>query len=110
RRALSHHGKMDARILHILGLHRLRPVHAHLVCKPPGGDRVFPYAKHAILVGVEHAAGDWALFRTVCDFAFTLDQEASAPALLDGRMEGLHADARHVSRRFAGITWYRRAR
>ena len=40
-RALPHHGKMDAGLLRFLGLHRLQPVHAHLVCEHPGRDAVF---------------------------------------------------------------------
>src|SRR4030095_9890951 len=37
-RALPHNGEMDAGLLYFLGLHRFRPVHAHLVREHPGGD------------------------------------------------------------------------
>ena len=46
-RALSHHGEMDARLLRFLGLHRLQPVHAHLVCQHPGRDAIFSRPKYA---------------------------------------------------------------
>ena len=46
RRALPHHGEMDAGLLHFLGLHRLRPVHADLVREHPGRDRILHYSKH----------------------------------------------------------------
>ena len=45
-RALPHHGKMDAGLLHFLGLHRVRSVHAHLVCEHTGGDAIFYHPKH----------------------------------------------------------------
>ena len=37
-RALPHHGEVDARLHRLLGLHRLQPIHAHLVCEHPGRD------------------------------------------------------------------------
>ena len=73
RRALSHHGKMDVGLLRFLGLHRFRPVHAHLVRKHPRRDAVFHHSKHAILVGVEHALGDWPVLHSVPDFADALN-------------------------------------
>ena len=74
--ALSHHGKMDAGLLRFLGLHRLRPVHAHLVREHSGRDAVFHHSKHAIMVGVEHAAGDRALFHCLSNSAHALDQRS----------------------------------
>ena len=72
-RALSHHGEMDARVLRLLGLHRLWSVHAHLVCEYPGGDPIFPHAKYAIVVGTQHASGDRPVLCTVWNFAIALD-------------------------------------
>src|SRR6266480_754365 len=109
-RALPHHGEMDARLLHFLGLHRLRPIHAHLVCKHAGGDGIFYHPKHRILVGPEHAPGGWTFLRAICDFTFTLDQKGTASALLRRGMDRLHANARHVPRHLARVTWHRRAR
>src|SRR6266540_1932693 len=100
---------MDFGLLHLLGLHRLRPIHAHLVRKYTGGDTVFPYAEYSVLVGAEHAPGDRPLLCAVRDFAVALDQKASPPAFNLGRLDGVHADARHVSGRAAGITWEGRA-
>ncbi len=87
-----------------------RSIHAHLVCEYPGGDTIFYHSKHRIVVGAEHAASGRALLRTICDFAFALDQKGTAPALLCGWMDCLHANARHVPHRLAGVTWHRRAR
>ena len=39
--ALPHHGEMDAGLLCFLGLHRLWPIHAHLVREHAGRDGVF---------------------------------------------------------------------
>src|SRR5205814_2732234 len=72
-RALPHHGEVDAGLLRLLGLHRLRPVHAHLVCKHAGRDAIFYHPKHRILVGAEHAPGGWTFLRAICDFTFALD-------------------------------------
>src|SRR5947207_5370226 len=108
-RALSHHGEMDVRVLRFLGLYRLRPIHAHLVCKHAGGDAVFHHPKHRVLVGTEHAPGGRTFLRAICDFTFALDQKGTAPALLRGGMDRLHANARHVPRRLARVTWHGRA-
>ena len=73
RRALLHHGEMDARVLRFLGLHRFWSVHAHLVCKHPGGDPIFPDTKYAIVVGAQHDSGDRSVLCTVRDFAIAID-------------------------------------
>src|SRR6266487_5295674 len=72
-RALPHHGEMDVRLLRFLGLYRVRPIHAHLVCEHAGGDRIFYYAEHRVVVGLEHAPGRWTFLRAICDFTFALD-------------------------------------
>src|SRR5207247_2525026 len=107
-RALSHYGKMDARVLRVLGLHRFWSVHAHLVCEHPGGDPIFSRAKYAILVGTQHASGDWAVLCTVRDFANALHQEKSAPAQHPCRLDDPYANAGHVSDCFACVTRNRR--
>src|SRR5439155_25284517 len=58
-------------------------------------------------VGAERAPGDWPVLRSVSDFANALPQEASAPALHRGRMDCLHADARHLLNCSAFVTRYR---
>src|SRR4030095_5074491 len=86
-RALPHHGKMDAGLLHFLGLHRVRSVHAYLVCEHTGGDAIFYYSKHGVVVGVEHAAGGRALLYLFWDSSLTLDQKGAAAPLLGRWMD-----------------------
>src|SRR6266436_3438734 len=107
RGALPHHGEMDAGLLRFLGLHRLRSVHAHLVREPPGGNAIFHHSKYPILVGTEYAPGDWPVLHSVPHFANALHQEASTPALHRGRMDCLHADARHLLNCSAFVTRHR---
>ncbi len=47
--ALPHHGEVDALVHGFLGLHRVQPIHAHLVCEHAGRDRIFYPAKHGIV-------------------------------------------------------------
>src|SRR5437879_5609250 len=99
---------MDVRFLRFLGLHRLQPIHAHLVWKLAGGDAIFPRSKYRIMVDAEHAPGYWAVLRAVRYSAFALDKKTAAPALLCRRLDRVHADARHVHRRLAFLAWDRR--
>src|SRR5882724_10601726 len=87
---------MDVGLLRFLGLHRLRPVHAHLVREPSGRNAIFHHSKYSILVGVEHAPGDWPVFHSLPDFAYALDQTKAAPTLHRGGVNRLYANARHL--------------
>src|SRR6266480_703828 len=98
---------MDVSVLRFLGLHRFRSVHAHLVREPPGRNAIFHHSKYPILVGAEHAPGDWAVFHSVPDFAYALDQKKAAPALHRGWLDRLHADARHLPHCAAFVTRHR---
>src|SRR4051812_20944216 len=90
-RALSHHGKMDARVLRFLGLHRLQPIHALLVREYSGGNRLLHPAQHRIMVALEHNSRDWAFLRSVRDSAHAIYQKTSAPALLGRGLVGVDA-------------------
>src|SRR6266516_7601969 len=87
---------MDVGFLRFLGLHRLRPVHAHLVREPPGRNAIFHHSKYSILVGIEHAPGDWPVFHSVPDFAYALDQKKAAPTLHRGGVDRLDAHAQQL--------------
>src|SRR5262245_43557243 len=96
---------MDAGLLRFLGLHRVRSVHAHLVCEHTRGDRILYYEKHAVLVGTEHAPRDRPILYTVSNFADAGHQEASASAFYPRRVDALYADAGHLHHRFACSAW-----
>ena len=60
---------MDASLHDFLGLHRLRSVHAYLVCEHTGGDAIFYYSKHGVVVGAEHVTGRRTLLHMFSDSA-----------------------------------------
>ena len=83
---------MDVGLHCFLGLHRLRPIHAHLVCEHSGRDAIFHHPKHRIVVDAEHGPRGRPLLHSFPDFAFAVGQKGTAPALYRGWMDCLHAN------------------
>ena len=102
-------GKWMLSFTRFLGLHRLQPVHAHLVREHPGRDRILHSSKHRVVVGAEPAPGHRTLLYPFCDSSLAVDQKGAAASLLGRGLDPLHADARHVHHRPARATRHRRS-
>ena len=107
-RALPHHGEMDVRLLRFLGLHRFRPVHAHLVREHAGGDAdIFSFVipAHGGSLACFLSSGDSSVHLRFCSLR-SIKKHPHQLCYI-AWLDRFHATARHVHRGVAGSAWHR---